>query len=66
MTLMGRIISPPLPSDAAINGHAFGAGFMCALCHDMRIMRSDRGLACANEVEIDMVKPQPEFALLRH
>jgi enoyl-CoA hydratase/carnithine racemase len=66
MTLMGRIISLPLPSVAAINGHAFGAGFMCALCHDKRIMRSDRGFACANEVEIGMVIPQPELALFRH
>ena len=66
MALMARIISLPLPSIAAINGHAFGAGFMCALCHDKRWMREDRGFACANEVEIGMVIPQPELALFRH
>jgi enoyl-CoA hydratase/carnithine racemase len=66
MALMGRIISLPLPSVAAINGHAFGAGFMCALCHDKRLMRADRGFACANEVEIGMVIPEPELALFRH
>lgn len=66
MALMGRIITLPLPSVAAINGHAFGAGFMCALCHDVRVMREDRGFACANEVEIGMVIPNPELALFRH
>lgn len=66
MALMGRIITLPVPTVAAINGHAFGAGLMCALCHDVRIMRSDRGFACANEVEIGMVIPGPELALFRH
>ena len=66
MRLMGRIITLPVPTIAAINGHAFGAGFMCALCHDIRIMRSDRGFICANEVEIGMVIPNPELALFKH
>ena len=66
MTLMGRIITLPVPTIAAMNGHAFGAGFMCALCHDIRFIREDRGFACANEVEIGMVIPKPELALFRH
>lgn len=66
MALMSRIITLPIPTIAAINGHAFGAGFMCALCHDVRFMREDRGFACANEVEIGMVIPNPELALFRH
>lgn len=65
MRLMGRIITLPVPTIAAINGHAFGAGFMCALSHDIRLMRSDRGFACANEVEIGMVIPNPELALFK-
>ena len=66
MAIMGRIITFPMPTLAAVNGHAFGAGFMCALCHDIRFMRSDRGFMCANEVEIGMVIPVPELALFRH
>ncbi len=66
MALMGRIITLPVPTIAAINGHAFGAGFMCALCHDTRIQRADRGFMCANEVDIGMVIPNPELALFRH
>jgi enoyl-CoA hydratase/carnithine racemase len=50
----------------AINGHAFGAGFMFALCHDVRLMREDRGFICANEMQIGLTIPNPELALFRH
>lgn len=66
MTLMARIITLPLPTIAAVNGHGFGAGFMVALCHDVRLMRQDRGYLCANEVEIGITIPGPELALFRH
>jgi Delta3-Delta2-enoyl-CoA isomerase len=66
MALAGRLITFPVPTVCAINGHAFGAGLMMALCHDVRFMRSDRGFACANEVELGMVIPDPELALFRH
>jgi len=66
MALMGRFITLPIPSVCATNGHAFGAGFMLALCHDLRFMRRDRGFLCANEIEIGMVIPDPELALFKH
>ncbi len=66
MKLMSRIITFPMPTIAAINGHAFGAGFMSALCHDVRIMRADRGFICANEMQLGMAIPNPELALFRH
>ena len=66
MTLFARVITFPMPTLCAINGHAFGAGFMIALCHDERIMREDRGFLCANEVELGMTIPEPELALFRH
>ena len=66
MALMGRIITFPIPTVAAINGHAFGAGFMSALCHDVRFMRADRGFVCANEMQLGMRIPNPELALFRH
>ncbi|WP_422021839.1 enoyl-CoA hydratase/isomerase family protein [Pyruvatibacter mobilis] len=66
MALMGRIITLPVPTICAINGHAFGAGFMSALCHDIRIMREDRGFICANEMQIGLKIPSPELALFRH
>lgn len=66
MAVMGRLITLPVPTICAINGHAFGAGFMMALCHDVRIMRADRGFICANEVQLGMRIPEPELALFRH
>ena len=66
MFLMGRIITLPIPSICLINGHAFGAGFMLALSHDVRLMRKDRGFLCANEMELGFEIPRPELALFRH
>ena len=66
MTLMGRVITLPMPTVAEVNGHGFGAGFMIALCHDVRLMRADRGYLCANEVQIGLTIPGPELALFRH
>lgn len=66
MALFARMITFPMPTVCALNGHAFGAGFMIALCHDERIMRQDRGFLCANEIELGMTIPEPELALFRH
>ena len=66
MYLMGRMITLPVPTICAINGHAFGAGFMLALSHDVRIMREDRGFLCANEIQLGLKIPRPELALFRH
>jgi enoyl-CoA hydratase/carnithine racemase len=66
MALMGRIITLPMPTVAAVGGHGFGAGFMVALAHDVRIMREDRGYLCANELEIGITIPEPEILLFHH
>jgi enoyl-CoA hydratase/carnithine racemase len=66
MAMVGRLITFPIPTVSAMNGHAFGAGLMTALGHDVRIMREDRGYLCANEIEIGLTIPAPELALFRH
>ena len=66
MGLMSRIMTFPMPTVCAVNGHAFGAGFMSALCHDVRFMRADRGFMCANELQIGLTIPSPELALFKH
>lgn len=52
--LYARLLSLPVITVAAIQGHAFAAGAMLTLAHDVRIMRSDRGFWCLPEVDIDM------------
>lgn len=52
--IMARILELPLPTIAAIQGHAFAGGAMLALAHDVRVMRSDRGYLCLPEVDLGM------------
>lgn len=50
--LLRRVLTLPVPTVAAVNGHAFGAGAMLAVAHDFRVMRADRGYLCFPEVDI--------------
>lgn len=52
--LYARILSLPCVTVAACNGHAFAAGAMFALAHDVRILRTDRGYWCLPEVDLGM------------
>jgi enoyl-CoA hydratase/carnithine racemase len=51
-SLLARILTLPVPTIAALNGHTFGAGAMFALAHDYRIMNQDKGFFCFPEVDI--------------
>jgi enoyl-CoA hydratase/carnithine racemase len=50
--LLARVLTLSMPTAAALNGHAFGAGAMLAMAHDYRVMRVDRGFFCFPEVDI--------------
>lgn len=60
-----RILTFPLITVAAINGHAFAAGGMLALAHDYRVMRADRGFFCLPEVDIKITFTKPMDILIR-
>eukprot|EP00820_Chromera_velia_P014263 Cvel_24535.t1-p1 / transcript=Cvel_24535.t1 / gene=Cvel_24535 / organism=Chromera_velia_CCMP2878 / gene_product=Probable enoyl-CoA hydratase, putative / transcript_product=Probable enoyl-CoA hydratase, putative / location=Cvel_scaffold2663:21894-24274(+) / protein_length=130 / sequence_SO=supercontig / SO=protein_coding / is_pseudo=false len=48
-TLLGRLLGFPIPTVAAINGHAFAGGAMMALACDFRVMNKEKGFICVNE-----------------
>jgi enoyl-CoA hydratase/carnithine racemase len=52
--LLARVLTAPVPTVAAVNGHAFGAGAMLGIAHDFRVMRSDRGYYCFPEADIQI------------
>ncbi|MGW4487155.1 enoyl-CoA hydratase/isomerase family protein [Amycolatopsis sp. NPDC004368] len=52
--LLARVLALPVPTVAAVNGHAFGAGAMLAMAHDFRVMRTDRGFFCFPEADINI------------
>lgn len=52
--LYHRLVKLPVPTIAAVQGHAFGAGAMLATAHDFRVMRADRGFYCLPEVTLQM------------
>jgi enoyl-CoA hydratase/carnithine racemase len=50
--LYGRLVNFPVPTIAAINGHAFAAGAFLALSCDYRVMRRDKGWFCISEIDV--------------
>ena len=63
--LYSAVLTLPVPTVAAINGHAFGAGAMLALCADYRVMRTERGFWSLPEAALNMPFTRGMAALVR-
>jgi enoyl-CoA hydratase/carnithine racemase len=59
-----RLLELPMPTIAAVQGHAFAGGAMLALAHDVRIMRGDRGYLCLPEIDLGMTFTDGMAALI--
>ena len=66
LRLLTRLLTFPVPTAAALNGHAFGIGAMLALAHDRRVMRPDRGWFCLPEIDLGMQFHPLMLALVTH
>ena len=63
--IIGRLFAAPLPSVAAVNGHAFGMGAFLTIAQDRAVMREDRGFVCWPEIQLGMAFPRPLVELNR-
>jgi enoyl-CoA hydratase/carnithine racemase len=63
--LFARILSLPMITVAALQGHTFAAGAMFSLAHDFRVMRADRGWWCLPEADINLPFTPGMVALIR-
>ena len=50
--LFFRLLTFPMPTVAAVNGHAFAGGMLLALAHDYRISNNEKGFWCMSEIDI--------------
>lgn len=64
-TLSRELLTFPVPTVAAIGGHAFAAGFTFALAHDYRVMNSERGYVCMNEIEFGAHIPRGMLGVIK-
>ncbi|KAL1200051.1 Enoyl-CoA delta isomerase 2, peroxisomal [Cardamine amara subsp. amara] len=63
--VVAAILDLPMPTIAALNGHAAAAGLMLALSHDYVFMRKDRGVLYMSEVNIGLSMPDYFAAMVR-
>jgi Delta3-Delta2-enoyl-CoA isomerase len=63
--LLGRVLSFPAITVAAVNGHAFGGGALLAVAHDFAVMREDRGYWCMPEADLGLPLTPEYVSVLR-
>jgi enoyl-CoA hydratase/carnithine racemase len=50
--LFYRVLTLPMPTVAAVNGHAFAGGMLLSLAHDYRVANEEKGFWCMSEIDI--------------
>ncbi|KAL2341932.1 hypothetical protein Fmac_009872 [Flemingia macrophylla] len=63
--VVAALIALPMPTVAALNGHASAAGLLLALSHDYVLMRADYGVLYMPEVNIGLPMPDYFAAVIR-
>ncbi|OMO54793.1 Crotonase superfamily [Corchorus capsularis] len=63
--LVITLLSLPMPTVAAVTGHAVAAGFAFVLSHDYIVMRRDKGVLYMSEMDMGLKAPEPWMALFR-
>ncbi|KAJ7954745.1 enoyl-CoA delta isomerase 2, peroxisomal-like [Quillaja saponaria] len=63
--VVAALLSLPMPTIAAVPGHAAAAGFLLALSHDYFLMRSDRGVLYMSEVDLGLTIPDYFTVIMR-
>ncbi|KAH9812806.1 ClpP/crotonase-like domain-containing protein [Melampsora americana] len=63
-----KLFTFPIPTVAALNGHAFAGGFVLALSHDYRVMKDNeakgKAMVAMNEIEFGASVPRGLLAVL--
>ncbi|KAL0322495.1 UNVERIFIED_CONTAM: Enoyl-CoA delta isomerase 2, peroxisomal [Sesamum angustifolium] len=63
--VVADLLSLPMPTIAAVNGHAAAAGLILAMGHDYVMMTLSRGVMYMSELDIGMTLPDYFTALIR-
>lgn len=63
--VVAALFSLPIPTVAAVSGHAAAAGLILAMAHDYVLMRSDRGVLYMPEVDLGITLPDCFAAVAR-
>ncbi|KAL2242655.1 UNVERIFIED_CONTAM: Enoyl-CoA delta isomerase 2, peroxisomal [Sesamum indicum] len=63
--VVADLLSLPMPTIAAVTGHAAAAGLILAMSHDYVMMTSSRGVMYMSELDIGMTLPDYFTALIR-
>ncbi|KAH7651453.1 Enoyl-CoA hydratase/isomerase protein [Dioscorea alata] len=63
--VVADLLTLPMPTIAAITGHAAAAGFVLAMSHDHVLMREDRGVLYMSEMDLGLPFPEYFMVLMR-